>query len=1199
MSYGSNPHKRMEIKSRQVYGKAEEKRNSNENQQWLLYYISRPLLGFFHSESIPQAVVPRTILGDDAANEPLKPEGNPSAVKKDIRVFGDVLIKFPMIARQMQIGLERLFKEFGKELGKPLPPPPSSSTDSEEEYIDDADDQSFFQSHMTNGHITMPSATAEFFEDEEDHMRRALETAVTAAIDLFQLVDKQQLSLLGATTDLTGPVVEKLIERYVADQVFETLLFPRLCNFRKIEDQELDRRIYHMENIDVSQVGISIEEGLNGRENLNRRLKKGVETFRRMGVAGTPQEMLEILLETEKAVTDEPDSTTRQTTINGDLEKPASVLTINADILVSLLLIVVIRSQVRHLLARLSCMQKFIFVVDVESGETGYALSTFEAVISYLSDDSAGLRHASLRNKRLWQATKHGNVDEMRAILEPNEDSLVNDNGINVATRHRKSSTERQTLQETVLPSNSSSFGENTLESGSEQAIVDDSNLSHVFPFQSWTVEPPTPVPGPPKSAKKVSMDMRSLSGSSAISFKSRTTTMGSTTSGIEGDTSIESLSRTRDPLGNSIPMMAVEARQPKSLHYLFSLTQFYSPQSLMEDVSSEGTTLLSTAVQLADLEVINAILEYMSQKISGPEELSYLSKADSRGRTVAHYLFNTPFLLSRWGTKLPWTQKDKIGQTPLFALCRSYDHPEYSTMVNEALAIAKDSQNDGQPLRLDDHIDAKGNTLLHIVNDPKIIKLILRVCDVDPNAVNDRKFTPLMLASKYGRVDMVGVLFGDARVDISLRELRGMTAVELAKDDEVRNRIDDLTLFARGPSGPGPSPDSNGRLTGVVRSFFVEDASIRFIIKSGVPTSSERTDSTSYTMTTCRRSQLEFELLSTWLALEHPASYIPNISNLRSPFQIQSKPSRSVLHDMQVQLDWFLRTMLGHPTFGKHEMLWEFFLVPDMHTAIMGQRAMLKSKILSETITEEYEAATDVRDIEQFITHSKDMVRSVNAATRSLIRRGHSLRHAHDDLSDSLSMASTALATLGKPTDILPPSYLNTFSRYAALMNTSSDSYPLHSFIQSLTAFHGTILAMLSSLGRPSVLITQLTTAQRNLSRNRSNLTSQSLPRKFNFPGLEESRVRNLKETEKKIADGEREIESVGKELKWTQEVVAGELAGWTDWREQQGKQIIQRFARGMVIKERERFRSIQRCLQSLKQGESTSVAKQKENLK
>ena len=1162
---------------------------NDDNQHWLIYYISRPLLGTLEPITIVPAIIARPAIEEAPAISPPPSNETDFAKKKDVQTFGDLLNAFPMIARQMQPGLERLFKEFGKELGKPLPPPPSSSTDSLEERDDLLDEDATLRPPSTNGHVKLPSTT-EFLEDEEDLMRRALETAVTAAIDLFQLVDKQQLSFLGAMTDLTGPVVEKLIERYVAEQVHGNLLFHQLCSFRKVEDQELDRRIHHMENIDVSQVGISIEGGRPGKESLNRRLSKAIETFRRMSVASSPQEMLEILLQTAKDVTDEPVGPSRSTSLEQDGEKPPSVLTINADILVSLLLMVVIRSQVRHLQARLSYMQKFIFIDDVESGEIGYALSTFEAVISYLSHDSAGLRNASSRNKRLWQAAKFGHVDEMKAILESDDDHSVNGTIVDDPDTFRRSSSSsgHQTIVNPKVVSDEDTAETEIPETLPGDVDGDDTNLAHVFPFQSWTVQPPTPVPGPPRSAKKVSMDMRSLSGSSMISFKSRTTTIGSTASGIEGDTSIESLSRTQDASGNSIPMMAVEARQPQSLQYLFSLRQFYSPHDLLEDTSSEGTTLLSAAVQLADLGLINIILDYVSSAANDPEETAYFAKADSRGRTMAHYLFNVPHLLSQLAGKLPWRQKDKIGQTPLFALCRSYDHPEYSQMVTEALTVAREAQCDGQPLRLDEHVDNKGNTLLHIVNDPKIINQILRLCDVDPNAFNDRKFTPLMLASKYGRVDMVRVLFGDARVDVNLRELRGLTAVELAKDDEVRNRIDDLTLFAQGPSGAGSSSDSTGRITSVVRSFFVEDATTRFILKSGAPSGIVDGSSTTYTITTCRRSLADFESMARWMSLEHPASYMPSIFNFRSAFQIHSKPSRAVLHSVQVQLDWFIRIMLAHPTFGKHEMLWEFFLVPDIQLAMMEQRAKLKAQLLTETIAEEYEAAIEVRDIEQFIAHGKDMVRSVNAATRSLIRRGHALQHAYNDLADALSMTSSAIATLGKPANILPGHYLAAFSRHVALMSASTDSHPLHSFVQSWTALHSTILAVLSSLNQPSLLIAQLSSAQRNLSRNRSNLNSQSLPRKFNFPGLEESRVRNAKDTEKKIADGEKEIEYLGKELKWTQEVVAGELAGWTDWREKQGRTVIQRFARGMVIKERERLRGMQRCLRALREPEA-----------
>jgi hypothetical protein len=1155
----------------------------HDTQNWLIYYISRPLVGTFEVTPVVPAFLPQNVSKDKF------PSGGPSLntptpKKKDIRSFSDLLNNFPMIARQMQPGLERLFNEFGKELGKPLPPPPSTSSATSHNGDDDTGSEQPngpLHSGKANGHPKLPFNSAEFFDDEEDLMRRALETAVTAAIDLFQLVDKQQLSFLGATTELTGPLVERLIERYVAEQVHDNLLFPRICGFHRADDQELDRRIRQMENIDVSQVGIAIDGGKEGKEGLIARLNKGVEAFRKMGVACSPQEMLEVLLDTEKAVTDEPTPDGRYS--SGLSEKQSSVMTINADILVSLLLIVVIRSQIRHLQARLSYMQRFIYIEDVEGGEIGYALSTFEAVLSYLTKDAGGLRKASMRNRRLWNATKTGNLSDIKAILELDstgaEEKLVEEPEelsdrmqINGMTCEAEDSTE-----DSARSRSRSSSGASTKPSTSLG-----SNLSHVFPFQASSTA--TSASPPIKKGKKVSMDMRSLSGSSAISFRSRTTTLGSTTSGIEGDMSVESLSRTQDSTGNSIPMMAVEARQPESLRYLLSLDEYFPPQIVLDDTTSEGTTLLSAAIQLAHTELIDIILDYVFQQRDEQTVVDYIAKADSRGRTAAHYLFNAPQLLSRLNSKLPWRTKDRIGQTPLFALCRSYDHPNYGAMVSEALTVATEAQGDDMPLRLSDHTDDKGNTLLHIVNDPAIVHRILHHCDADPNATNDKKFTPLMLASKYGRIDMVRVFFGDPRVDLNLKELRGLTAVELAKDDEVRNRIDDLTLFSDSLIPPGSQ--TRGRITTVVRSFFVEDGTTRFILKSGAPSDTSDPSGTTFTITTCRRTLTDFENLASWLALEHPASYLPNVSTFRSPFQIISKPSRAVLHDIQISLDRFLKILLSHPTFSTHEMLWEFFLVPDMQSEQMAQRAKLKAELLKETIQDEYEPVSVVQDIEQNISHSQRMILGVASRTRLLIRRGHFLQHSQNDLADALNISAAALSTLGPPADALPEPYVVALKRYASLMTTPADSSPLKTFVESITGFSSTIVALQTSFMRPVTLISQLNATERSIARHKSNLTSQSLPRKFNFPGMEDSRHRVMKDIESKILQGEREVERMSRELRWTTEVVVGELAGWTAWREQVGRQAVRRFVRDVLVKEKERGRGLERCLRALRES-------------
>lgn len=819
-------------------------------------------------------------------------------------------------------------------------------------------------------------------------MRRGLETAVTAAIDLFQLVDKQQLSYLGSSTDLTGPMVERLIERYVAEQLHDSTLFPLLRDSRKLEDLELESRIHQMQHVDISQVGISIEDGRHGKEQLMRHIHRGVEGFRKLGVAGSPQEMMDILLSTQKVLSGSEPSSDDHSAASGVRtsldEKPQQPSTMNADTLVSLLLIVVIRSQVRHLQASLTYMRSFIFIDDVEGGEMGYALSTFEAVLSYLATDSGGLRKASRRNKSLWQAAKSGKLQELKAIIEPScapsrRQSLASDpksRGLAHETEDVNAYA-NDVADSFKRPNSERRFSE----ASTAQNLPGQSALAHVFPFQSHT---DTENSNPPlKKNKRVSMDMRSLSNSSEYSILSRSNTIDSKTSAIEGDTSIATLMQTQDTQGDSLLMMAIDSREPSVLGYLLSLEEHFPLNAVIQDSNNEGTTLLSAAVQLANPELIEEILECILQIRESQKLSNYLNRPDHRGRTVAHYLFNAPYLIPRLGELLPWRQKDKNGQTPLLALCRSYDHTDYLDMVNDALHFATLQQGDGQPLHLDDHIDGKGNTILHVINNPSIAMRILRHCDSDANAANDKRFTPLMVASKYGRTNMVRAFFGDQRVDIAAKELRGLTAVELAKDDEVRNRIDDMVLVSNVPA-------ADGRVTSVVRSFFVEDASIRLIIKSAV-----RNDNGMIGVTTCRRSLADFENLAKWLSLEHPASWLPSIFNFRSPFHIPSKPSRAALQDIQIRLDRFLKIMLSHSTFSTHELLWEFVLFPEIQPDMMAERSRKKAETRSENIRDEYEPIDDVKDVEQFVGYARETLRPVHHATKSVIRRLTSIQNS------------------------------------------------------------------------------------------------------------------------------------------------------------------------------------------------------------
>ncbi|KAM3472976.1 hypothetical protein MY8738_008605 [Beauveria namnaoensis] len=1139
-----------------------------EARQWLLYYISKPLVGNWREIVISPAVLPisnqtietKQLANGDAADYSTHPK------KKDIKTFHELLNNFPMIARQMQSGLEEIFTEFTIVFQKPLPAPPSAA-----EIPDPVPDgpittalkrarsNSFSVRSHTPSNASLPVTEDFYAEDEEDVMRASLETAVTTAIDLFQGVDKQQLSLLGATTDLTGPLVEKLIERYITENVHH-LLFTRLVSLKRPDDLELEAKIRQMEYIDISQLGIAIVGGPKAKHDLIIRLGPAIEEFRKISSAMSPQEMLELLLSTMKTVS----QLTGEAPEEGE-DQPAekAIMTVNADTLVSMLLYVVIRASVRNLQARLGYIRNFIFVDDVDSGELGYALSTFEAVLAYLSMDSAGLRRASRKNKALWEATKKGSMSDLKKIMEPNT-SAIEDDDEGEPSSHKSS--RRQSFNWNVT---NGSSRQSLAGFATPDRLSKGSGLRHVFPFQTDSNcdddDDDDCHSGTFRVArvKKVSMDTRSFSSDSEISFHSRSTSVGTIGNALEGDISVERLAQTSDSFGDSVLMLAVQNGQLAVLKYLLSLRGYYPLEAVLEDMNNEDTSLLSAAVQHGNSEIIDTLLDCISSGVSHTQLVQYVQEQDIWGRSLGHYLFNSPALIARIGYLIPWTQRDKNGQTPLFALCRSYDHADYCNMVEAGLQAAKMAQGDGKLLHVDEHVDGKGNTLLHIINDPRLALRILHCCDVDVNATNEKRFTPLMVASKYGRYDMVRSLFADPRVDLGAREARGLTAVELAKDEDVRNKIDDLGLFSM-------PPGQDGRITGVVRAFFVEDGTVRLVLKSAAPT-----DHDSYTVTTSRRSLSDFEQLGRLLAEENPASWVPTVTDTRSPFQLPSKPSRSLLRDIQAKMDWFLRTMLNHPTLSKHEMLWEFFLVPELQLGTMEERTRLKIEARVERIREEYEPVQDLREVEQFVNHAREIVRSVNYATKSGTRRVNSVGVVTADMYDSLVLLHRSVSGL----IFLPQGHIAAMEMYARAMQPTQSS-PHMMLHTTLIAVQSTVQALLSALGRPTTMVAQITNARREADRNQGSIGRSS---RWPLGLLDDTRQRLQEEKERKAQKWREEASYMARELRYTQQTVAAEMAGWQNMHDTMVRRALREYGRGMLLQERMRLDGMTRALRAI----------------
>lgn len=63
----------------------------------------------------------------------------------------------------------------------------------------------------------------------------------------------------------------------------------------------------------------------------------------------------------------------------------------------------------------------------------------------------------------------------------------------------------------------------------------------------------------------------------------------------------------------------------------------------------------------------------------------------------------------------------------------------------------------------------------------------------------------------------------------------------------------------------------------------------------------------------------------------------------------------------------------------------------------------------------------------------------------------------------------------------------------------------------------------------------------------------------------------------------GQMEVDNLSRELRYTQQTVAMELAGWQDMHERMGRKAIRELARGMVVVEKMRLEGMRRALRRL----------------
>ena len=130
------------------------------------------------------------------------------------------------------------------------------------------------------------------------------------------------------------------------------------------------------------------------------------------------------------------------------------------------------------------------------------------------------------------------------------------------------------------------------------------------------------------------------------------------------------------------------------------------------------------------------------------------------------------------------------------------------------------------------------------------------------------------------------------------------------------------------------------------------------------------------------------------------------------------------------------------------------------------------------------------------------------------------------------------------------------------------------------MQAISSSILAILSSLARPHSLINSLLNIQKAIDRH-----SSSLRRSDRWPLglLDETRKGIHAEAQEKAEKSREELRTVGCELRYTQQTIAGELAGWQELHANSGKRAIRALAERMVVREKDRLEGMKRAVRGV----------------
>ena len=205
------------------------------------------------------------------------------------------------------------------------------------------------------------------------------------SLQILQELDESSLNLILKDYCLEWDDFYQMVETWVIEHVYE-ILFYKISHFHKGLDQEFSLNLMEMAHLEPTSLGLSFTISIN----------RAVQELKSLTVLRTPAEKLRCLIKTLRLLSTQNE------------------IVVNTDTLIPLIVLALVKSKVLFLYSNWFYIKTFTFEQDLNSGEGGYALLTFEAVMTFIKNQKEHLVRLSQKVKEFFIAIESNDLKEFK-----------------------------------------------------------------------------------------------------------------------------------------------------------------------------------------------------------------------------------------------------------------------------------------------------------------------------------------------------------------------------------------------------------------------------------------------------------------------------------------------------------------------------------------------------------------------------------------------------------------------------------------------------------------------------------------------------------------------------------------------------------------------------------------------------------------